>query len=359
MSPPQLSLFAGEARVAGAESAKLQSQCSAEDSNVEDSAPATPAPSHPLRPPHRPHRPRPAHPLRLCVLGSGSGGNSTVVLTPEGALLIDAGFGPRTTALRLAQARLSLDEVRAVLLTHLDRDHFRPHWIRQMLRRRVTLHLHAWHLPDLLRLRGARAMLDEGLIATFDDAPFTPIAGGSLTARGVRLQHDRQGTIGYRIDLLRQVGDGGPPLCHGSIGYATDLGHAPASLIRHLAGVDLLCLEANYDQHMTITSSRPSFVNRRNLSDSGHLSNEQALDAVQRIAAVSPHGNPRRVVLMHRSSQCNHPMKVRRVFERCPMMRRRVVLAEQRRRTRWFDVRPLRLRMHREQMTLGLGGSGS
>lgn len=308
-------------------------------------------------PPPRPAPSRAPCALRLCVLGSGSGGNSTVVATPAGAVLIDAGFGPRTTALRLAQAHVELDAVRAVLLTHLDRDHFRPHWLKQLLRRRIRLWVHAWHLPQLRRLEGAAELEAAGRVTPFDDEAFVPDPTLEIVAHGVRLQHDRQGTIGYRLDLLRTRGDGGPPLCHGSIGYATDLGHAPASLIRHLAGVDLLCIESNYDEGMTMRSARPSFVNRRNLSDSGHLSNEQALDAVQRIAAVSPHGNPRRVILMHRSSQCNHPMKVRRVFERCPGLGRRVTLAEQRRRTRWFDVKPLRLRMHREQMTLGLGGS--
>ena len=126
----------------------------------------------------------------------------------------------------------------------------------------------------------------------------------------------------------------------GSIGYATDLGHAPLRLVEHLAGVDLLCLESNYDEHMTIHSPRPSFVNRRNMSDSGHLSNDQAFEAVQRICQASNGPNPRHILLMHRSRQCNHPQKVKRIFERDPQLARRITLTEQRRRTRWFVIKP-------------------
>ncbi|MEO0588420.1 MAG: MBL fold metallo-hydrolase, partial [Planctomycetota bacterium] len=148
-----------------------------------------------------------------------------------------------------------------------------------------------------------------------------------------RCQHDRQGTIAFRVD---------DPAAQAAVAHATDLGHVPAPLIRLFAGVGLLSIEANYDEHMTIHSARPSFVNRRNLSDSGHLSNEQAFDAVAAIAARCPAGGPQRVLLLHRSSQCNHPTKLRRVFEQNPRLARRTTLTDPRRRTRWFTVQPRR-----------------
>lgn len=277
--------------------------------------------------------------LRLCVLGSGSGGNATLLKFGNDALLIDAGFGPTTTRRRLAQAGIALEQVRAICLTHLDQDHFRPTWPRTLLRLGIRLHLHHWHLPELARIQGANDLFDAGLVDIFEDDPFEPMPG--VTVRAVRLQHDLQGTIGYRFDAHRPAPGPAASTFHGSVAYATDLGHVPPSLIELFAGVDLLCLESNYDHYMTVTSPRPTFVNRRNLSDSGHLSNEQAFEAVQRIAAASPHGNPRHVLLMHRSDQCNHPTKVRRVFEQAPWLHRRVTLTHARRRTRWFHIKPL------------------
>ncbi|MEM9419052.1 MAG: MBL fold metallo-hydrolase [Planctomycetota bacterium] len=266
---------------------------------------------------------------RVCVLGSGSGGNSTVLNHAERSLLIDAGFGPRTTTQRLAQAGLTLSDLSAICLTHFDTDHFRKTWIRPMVDLGITLHCHHWHLPDLRKVQNNQQLFDAGLVEPFEDKPFEVWDG--LQVSTVRLQHDRQGTIGYRFDTRDFA-----------VGLATDLGHAPEHLCVHMAGVDVLCIESNYDEHMTVNSPRPAWVNRRNLSDSGHLSNEQSLAAVQRIAELSPHGNPRRVVLLHRSSQCNHPMKVQRCFERDPAIAKRITQTDQRRRTRWITATPRR-----------------
>jgi len=275
--------------------------------------------------------------LRLCNLGSGSGGNCTVVTWRGRAMLLDAGFGPRTTERRLKQAKLDLDAVDAICLTHLDHDHFRPTWLATLLDRRIRVFVHRWHADTFLRRRHPRKedtanvvgrdLLHAGLLEAFDDT-FEPLPG--LSAGAVRLQHDRQGTIGYRLQTA----------CGRAIGYATDLGHVPAALIAHFRGVSLLCLECNYDERMTICSPRPSHVNRRNMSDSGHLSNEQSFAAVQAICALTP-GHLPGVLLMHRSQQCNHPRKVRRVFERDPLIYKRVTLTEQRRRTRWFEAKPV------------------
>ncbi len=305
------------------------------------------------RPRSRPTKRRAA--MQVCVLGSGSGGNSTALRLDAATgcdrppvLLVDAGLGPRVTIARLAEAGVEPGQLRGILLTHLDRDHFQPRWVSTLIKLGVMLLCHRWHLPDLLRLRGASALQEAGLIRGFEDEPFRPLDDLPLVADPIRLQHDRQGTIGYRLSILGE-GDAGAVA---SVGYATDLGHAPSALVTHLAGVEVLCLESNYDVGMTIHSTRPSFVNRRNLSDSGHLSNEQAFEAVCRISDASPHGGPRSVVLLHRSSQCNHPMKVRRVFERDPALARRIVLSEQRRRTRWVPVVPRRA-VQRRQLVLG------
>ncbi|MEM1028393.1 MAG: MBL fold metallo-hydrolase [Planctomycetota bacterium] len=275
---------------------------------------------------------------KVCVLGSGSGGNSTVLTHAGRSLLIDAGFGPRTTTQRLAQAGLTLSDIRVICVTHFDTDHFRKTWVRAMVDLGITLRCHRWHLSDLRRVQNNQQLFDAGLVETFDESPFEVWPG--LRASTIRLQHDRQGTIGYRFDTESFA-----------VGLATDLGHAPESLCVHLAGVDVLLIESNYDERMTTLSSRPAWVNRRNLSDSGHLSNDQSLAAVQRIAELSPHGNPRKVVLLHRSSQCNHPTKVQRCFERDAALTRRVVHTDQRRRTRWIELPPLRA-VRRAQQTL-------
>ncbi|MEM7578208.1 MAG: MBL fold metallo-hydrolase [Planctomycetota bacterium] len=274
--------------------------------------------------------------LSLCNLGSGSGGNATLLrrTAPDGAdelCMIDAGFGPRTVATRMAQAGVDLAQLRTLCVTHFDRDHFKPRWCSLLGDLGVRVLCHRWHVPELERCRDAWCLLDAGLVEEFEDGDTLSVLPG-ITAKPFRCQHDLQGTSAFRFD------GGGL-----SVGFATDLGHVPVGLLDHFAGLDALCIEANYDHGMTTQSSRPSFVNRRNLSDSGHLSNEQARDAVTQILERGPAGRLRDVLLLHRSSQCNHPTKVRRCFE--PLTagggdRCRVIQTQPRRRTRWIGLRP-------------------
>lgn len=268
----------------------------------------------------------------VCVIGSGSGGNCAAVRGEDGLWMIDLGFGPRTTATRLAGRGHTLDEIRAVCLTHLDRDHYRPTWAKVLQDLKIPLVLHRWHVPKLLTLPGGAGLKRAGLIRELheNETAWTSRAGWGV--QHVRLRHDEQGTTGYRLTTPSGL----------AVGYATDLGFVPPELVRLFAGVDVMLIESNHDPQMTINSPRPSFVNRRNLSESGHLSNAQAFAAVQAVKHASHHGGPRRVVLLHQSSQCNHPTKVRRVFEQDPTLRGKVVQAQQRRATRWFSPTPRR-----------------
>ncbi len=263
----------------------------------------------------------------VCVLGSGSGGNSTVVRVGDKALLIDAGFGPMTVARRLRDANLRLADIAAVCVTHLDQDHFRPTWLAPLRRAAIPLFVHRWHLDDLYDLHGepARQLQRAGLVEVFDDEPFCPMR--EVRVSSFRLAHDTKGTCGFHIETPA-----------GRIGYATDLGHVPTSLFEHFRGVDLLAIESNYDPQMQLGSSRPWFLKRRIMGMAGHLSNEQAFDAVRRIVNEGCDGSPRHIVLLHRSAQCNCPDLVRELFSQDARIAARLTLAEQRRCTPWMNL---------------------
>lgn len=278
--------------------------------------------------------------LNLCVLGSGSGGNCTVIQYRDQAMLLDAGLGPVTISRRLGQAKSSLQQIKAIVITHLDQDHFRPTWINTMVGWRIPLYLHAWHMDDLKRSPHATPLITSGLVREFTEK-FNPLP--NLDFQPVHLRHDSQGTFGYRIDSD-----------HGSIGFATDLGHVPDALIQQFTNVDILALEANYDPQMQQASTRPERLKRRIMGSAGHLSNEQAFQAIQRIDRRSSPGQPGHVLLLHRSQQCNTEEKVREVFAQDPALASRVTLTQQRRRTRWFKLNTNRKSPHpvASQMTL-------
>ncbi len=269
----------------------------------------------------------PGERLSLCVLGSGSGGNCSVVHFRGRTLLIDLGLGPRATLHRLTQLGIDPSSIDAAMLTHLDQDHFRPHWARTAKELGLKVFAHRWHMGQLERC-SAKSLLTQGLVEAFDGQAFAPLAGLSVSA--VPLPHDDKGTMGFRVDAQ---GNGG------SLGYATDLGHVPPELVElfsRAGGVDLLAIESNYDPPMQLTSSRPWFLKQRIMGRHGHLSNEQAFEAVRRIVEGSAPGRPQHIVLLHRSAQCNDPAIVLRVFAQDQSIARRTRLTHQRRRSRWF-----------------------
>ncbi len=273
--------------------------------------------------------------IELCVLGSGSSGNSALVRVNGEAILIDAGFGPRTTAKRLSDTGVRVADLRAFLLTHLDRDHFNPNWYHTLLEHGITVYCPKRQIGDLYdgfrQYRPdaePRVLHDKGLIQPVTDAVFDlPTAGGGgARVKPIHLAHDREGTVGYVINSGTH-----------RMGYATDLGHVPAELTEAFIDLDLLALESNYDAEMEAASDRPMVLKRRVMSDHGHLSNDQARNAI-REACDRSSKPPRHIVLLHLSRQCNDPVIVRDLYADDPHLSARLCVTDQSHRTEWLTA---------------------
>jgi len=276
--------------------------------------------------------------LELCILASGSLGNATLLRTPAGVLLIDAGLGPRSTAKRLDGTGVHVRDIRAICLTHLDSDHFRPSWLGTLLNHSITLHCHRTRREEVLE----RLDYDGAskLVTPFQK-DFEPLPG--LRIRAIPLAHDRTGSHAFRIE-----GFG----CR--MGYATDLGRVPAALVEQFADLDLLALESNYDPDMQLASARPWFLKQRIMNGSGHLSNAQAFAAIGQILD-SARQLPKHIVLLHRSRECNCPKLVRKFFARDRRIAPRLTLGEQFQRSEWLRVRPSAKPLIGEQLALAFG----
>lgn len=265
--------------------------------------------------------------MEMCVLASGSGGNCSVIRTKDSAFLVDCGIGPRITAGRLNGTGLQLSQIQSICLTHLDRDHFNPAWTATILANNIKIFCPNDRAHELVSITENKDL--RPLIVPFKNQPFEPTPG--VTARTLRLAHDRTGSHAFHFssDL-------------GSIGYATDLGRVPESLVDHFCGVDLLAIESNYDPQMQRTSGRPLFLQKRITGGGGHLSNAQSFSAVKSIfdrCTRSGKGLPQKVVLLHRSRQCNCPKIVMELFAGDARIASRLVLSEQFDRTEWLAAK--------------------
>jgi phosphoribosyl 1,2-cyclic phosphodiesterase len=251
--------------------------------------------------------------LSFCVLGSGSAGNSTLLICNADAsdrhcMLIDAGLSPRMTARRMHTLGIAADEIRAIILTHLDSDHFHAGWLNVIERRGIALHVHhrhrnaAWQCGVSMR----HASLFTEQVACEDGPSFSSL----LCA------HDNLGSVGF------VVGHAGLRL-----GFVTDLGRVPEILFERFVDLDALAIESNYDRSMQAASARPAFLKHRIMGGMGHLSNEQALEAILRLETRNDLGQ---IVLLHLSRQCNDPDLVRRLYaRRAPHLADRLVISSQ------------------------------
>ena len=282
--------------------------------------------------------------LELCVLASGSAGNCSVLRTGSGALLIDAGLGPRATGRRLLGTGVDLSELRAILLTHPDADHFNPTWFPAARHFKVSIYCAANHVPTLRRLAARRGFHPlKPLLVAFKSSPFQLLP--SLTCHPLRLAHDRRGSQAFLLDTGRH-----------RLGYATDFGQVPPALIDLFTGVDLLAIESNYDPRMELASNRPWSLKQRIMGRAGHLSNPDALSAVRAILdetgrRLGPNHRPHHIVLLHRSRHCNCPVLLRRLFTQDQRIAPILTLAHQDERTEWLGL-PGRAPLVGEQLCL-------
>jgi phosphoribosyl 1,2-cyclic phosphodiesterase len=238
--------------------------------------------------------------VQFAVLASGSRGNSTLVGGRGAGLLIDVGIGPKAIGERLESVGSSWSRIAAVVLTHTHSDHVDTAAFTELARRGVSFHCHEGHRTELAADPGFQKLEAAGLIRCYDDHPF--LISNGLRLEPIELRHDGGPTFGFRIEapLERRT----PPV---SIGYVADTGSWSESMAESLTGVDLLGVEFNHDTAMQKSSRRPEFLIERNLSDEGHLSNQQGALLLEAVLNRSHDWAPRHVVLLHLSEQCNQP----------------------------------------------------
>lgn len=220
------------------------------------------------------------------MLGSGSGGNASVVHGPEGNILLDEGFSGVELKRRMDRAGIKPASIQAIIITHAHGDHVN----------RCGCATFANHLgiPTYLVPEAIPELQKKKINVPEQTVLFQPGSGFDLC--GVHIEsfavsHDVT-AVGFAFTVPGR-----------KIGYATDLGFISELAKVRLNGCDLLVLESNYDTKMLRMSKRRLQTKRRIAGNFGHLGNVQAMIALEELLAP----NTKHLILAHISGECNDP----------------------------------------------------
>lgn len=245
--------------------------------------------------------------MRVVSLGSGSSGNALLVEAgPQRRtkLLIDAGLSARTIAERLRSIGVSPTQLQGVLITHEHSDHVMglpvligryalpiitdPRTYKAIERgllagvwrtdsgRLVSSALsNDWTAPGAMAM-SAPFTEQISSISSNDVAPASvmlPLGSqctiGDIEVTSFAISHDAVAPCGYLLNA------GGCRVC-----LVTDSGEVTPEMLQKMRQADLLIIEANHDRERLLRGPYPQHLKMRILSPTGHLSNDQAAEAI-------------------------------------------------------------------------------
>jgi phosphoribosyl 1,2-cyclic phosphodiesterase len=221
--------------------------------------------------------------LRVCLLASGSKGNSLFVETGETKILVDAGLSAREIAFRLESIGVSASELNGILVSHEHVDHIRgAGTLARRFKIPVLISYPASALTRDLFRAASLVEFESGCSFAFRDILIDPFP----------ITHDSADPVGFVIDSHEA-----------RIGFATDLGIVTRLVQEKLKKSRVLVLESNHDENMLLNGPYPWHLKQRIKSRHGHLSN---VESVELFAEVM-HPDLEGVFLAHLSEANNLP----------------------------------------------------
>lgn len=227
--------------------------------------------------------------MKVCVLSSGSKGNSTLVITDKVKILIDLGTTTSYVEAALNNLNVDVKEISHILITHSHVDHIKG--LKVFIKRYNPVILVTEDMKNVLEkeLGNFRYEYYEDKKAIIDD----------LIVNVIKTSHDAEESIGFVLTNNNS-----------SMVYITDTGYINQKYFKILSNNNLYVLESNHDIKMLMDGPYPYYLQQRVRGDKGHLSNKQASDYLCKFIG----DNTRKIVFAHISEHNNSYEKVIETF---------------------------------------------
>ncbi len=221
--------------------------------------------------------------MRFASLGSGSGGNCSLIEAGDTRVLLDSGFAAKEVEARLRQIDVEPDSIQAILVTHEHHDHTKG----------VGAYARRYNIPVWMTAGTHRknrcGELPQVEIFNCHNGGF---AIGELAVAPFPVPHD---AIEPAQFVFSSKGS--------RLGILTDIGFYTPHIVELLKSCDALFIECNHDPDMLANGPYPPSLQARVAGRLGHLSNAQAAELLQQL----DFDRLQHIVAAHLSERNNRP----------------------------------------------------
>jgi len=223
---------------------------------------------------------------RIHILASGSKANAYIVEDNGSMLLIDQGLSFKEFSNRAEKLGLDIFRIKAILLTHEHEDHihgvaytaykldapvFSTAQTLEILKENIKHPIHCRIVEKDRKIK----------LGCFEITPFETM-------------HDAADPVGYLISTP----------CGETVCFATDTGKITNRMMSYINQGTSIILEANHDPALLYQNRKyPPLLKERIRGPYGHLSNDQSLEALDRMGE----NHPKTVIFSHLSEENNSP----------------------------------------------------
>ena len=226
--------------------------------------------------------------MQLCSIASGSSGNCIYLGEEDGGILIDAGISRKRIVTGLERKGLSLDDIKAIFITHEHSDHISG--LGPVLRKNP---IPVYATADTVSAIWEKTNMNNISPELFHSIrPEEEIEAGEMLVRPFSISHDAVDPVCYTVEKQGK-----------RAAVATDMGCFDDTIIRVLGQCDSVLIEANHDINMLQVGPYPYSLKMRILGNKGHLSNTSCADLIKEIL----HKDLKHLVLGHLSRENNFP----------------------------------------------------
>ncbi len=207
--------------------------------------------------------------MKYAILASGSKGNCCVLISQDTQIVIDCGMTQKYLKAGFQTIGVDIMGVDALLITHDHSDHSKQ--VKLFKDRKI-------YSPSPLDY--------EATLIT----PYQAFMINHVLVTPIVTSHDAEHSVGYVFE------DGISKLV-----YVTDTGYIRDQDLEIIKHADHYILESNHDPELLMRTARPYYIKQRILSDTGHLSNDEAGRILSKVISEKTQS----ITLAHMSLEAN------------------------------------------------------